>query len=260
MKKLSYLLSSAMVVAITFASCDKKTTTTTPTTPTPTTPTSGPTPQTPAPSDADGVLAAVNMKFKVEQAGFVIDISSEIGVASFFASTGNNSSFVDGGTVKLNNNEIEKQSNNSYMTMATTGQTPSDLGLSNGASWNVSGNGNVPSMTFSHGTTFPEYTGNVPSSITKSSGLSLTFNSSNVSDADSVYVFIASGSVSFFKGYAANAGSVTISSSELSNLPTNSDKTAILEILPVKISMQTISGKKYAFVKEEANVRYITIN
>lgn len=259
MKKLTFLLSSAMMLAITFTSCDKVKNTVNNTT-NPTQQTSGPTPQTPAPSDADGVLAAVKMKFKVEQAGFVIDINSEIGVASFFSSTGNNSSFVDAGTVKLNNNDIEKQSNNSYLTMATTGQTPSDLGMSNGASWSVSGNGSVPSISYSHGSTFPTYTGSVPSSITKSSGLSLTFNSSNTSNADSVYVFISSGNATFFKGYAANAGSVTITSSELSSLPTVNDNTGILEILPVKMTMQTVSGKKYAFVKEEANVRYININ
>ncbi len=260
MKKLTYLLTPALVVVMALASCDK-TTTPNPTNPTNNNPTTGPTPQTPAaPSDAHGALVAINMKFKVEQLGFVIDVNSELGVASFFSSAGNSSSLVDGGTVKLNNNEIEKQSNNSYFTMATTGQTPSDLGLSNGASWNVAGNGNVPAISYNHGSNFPEYTGDVPGSITKANGLSLTFNSSNTSNADSVYVFISSGSATFIKSYAANAGSITISSSELNGLPDNSDNTAILEILPVKTTVQTFSGKKYAFIKEEANVRYITIN
>lgn len=261
MKKLTYLLTPALVVVMALASCDKDSTTTTPTPTNPTNnPTTGPTPQTPAaPSDAHGALVAINMKFKVEQLGFVIDVNSELGVASFFSSAGNSSSLVDGGTVKLNSNEIEKQSNNSYFTMATTGQTPSDLGLSKGASWEVAGNGNVPAISYNHGSNFPEYTGDVPASITKANGLSLKFNSSNTSNADSVYVFIASGNATFIKSYAANAGSITISSSELNGLPDNSDNTAILEILPVKTTVQTFSGKKYAFIKEEANVRYITI-
>lgn len=259
MKKLTYLLTPALVLAITLASCDKvkNPVNTNPTNPTPTQ-TTAPTPQTPAPSNVDGALAAVKMKFKIEQAGFVIDVKSEVGLASFYASTGSSTN-VDGGTVKLNSNELEKQSNNTYLKNATTGQTPSDLGMDNGASWSVSGNGSVPAFTYSHGSTFPTYTGNVPSEVTKSSGLTLTFNSGNTKDADSVYVFIASGSSSFFKGYAANAGSITISSSDLNSLPTVSDNTGIIEILPVKMTTQTISGKKYAFIKEEANVRYINI-
>ncbi|MEZ5017845.1 MAG: hypothetical protein R2800_12380 [Flavipsychrobacter sp.] len=257
MRKLSYLLVPAFC-ALLMASCVKKedVVPTTPTTPTTNT---GPTPQVPTQNNVDGVLAAIKMNFKIEQAGFTIDVVSEVGVASMYSSTGS-STIVDAGTVKLNSNALDKNSNNSYTKTATTGQTPSDLGLSSGASWDVSGAGSVSAFTYNHGSTFPKYTGTMPKSITKSSGLTLTFNSGNVKNADSVYVFIASGSNSFIKGYATNAGSITVTSSELSNLATVSDNTAILEILPVKIDLITKNGKQYAFVKEEANVRYININ
>lgn len=260
MRKLSYLLVPAFSALI-MTSC-VKTEDVVPTTPTsPTTPTTntGPSPQVPTQSGSDGVLAAVKMNFKVEQAGFTIDVVSEVGVASIYSSAGS-STIVDAGTIKLNNNDLDKNSNNSYTKTATTGQTPSDLGLSSGASWNVSGAGNVAAFTYNHGSTFPKYTGTMPTSVSKSSGLTLSFTSSNVKNADSVYVFIASGNNTFIKGYAANAGSITVTSSELSNLPTVSDNTGILQILPVKINMATKNGKSYAFIKEEANVRYININ
>lgn len=257
MRKLSYLLVPALG-ALLMSSCVKTPDPVVPTTTT-TTQNTGPTPQVPTQSNVDGVLAAIKMNFKIEQSGFTIDVVSEVGVASMYASTGS-STIVDAGTIKLNTNALDKNSNNSYSKTATTGQTPADLGLSSGANWDVSGAGSVSAFTHNHGTTFPKYTGTMPTSITKANGLTLTFSSSNVSNADSVYVFIASGNNSFIKGYAANAGSITVTSSELSNLATVSDNTAILEILPVKIDLVTKNSKKYAFVKEEANVRYININ
>ncbi len=260
MKKLFYLFVPVLGAAL-MASCDtsKNDVIPTTTTPTTTTPSTGPTPQVPTQSNVDGALAAIKMKFKIEQAGFTVDVNSDVGVASFYSSTGS-STIVDGGTVKLNTNELEKQSNNSYFKQASTGQTPSDLGLTGGASWDVSGNGSVPAFTYSHGSTFPSFSGTLPKTITKANGVSFTFSSSTVKNADSVYVFIASGSNTFIKGYAANAGTIKVTSAELSNLAKVSDNTAILEVLPVKINVVTKNGKKYAFIKEEAIVRYINID
>ncbi|OSZ82722.1 hypothetical protein CAP35_05520 [Chitinophagaceae bacterium IBVUCB1] len=263
MKKLLLFVASAMIV---FASCDKKTTTTTPT-PTPTPTPSGPTPPTPTPSgnDISGALISIKMDYSTQPTGSPIPISliSEIGTAVFYTTPGG-TTFADAGTVSVNGTALEKQTNNSYNKLATTGMTPSSLNFGSGSSskssWSVGGAGSVAAFSYDHMGTFPNYSGTLPTSVTKSSGVTLTLNSSTVSGADSVYVVIAAGSSSFTKGYSATAGSITISTSDLSSLPTVSDNTALMQVCPFKYLINTIGGKKYVFIKEQAIVKNININ
>src|ERR1043165_7643728 len=136
------------------------------------------------------------------QMGYSIDVPSEMAVASFFGGAyPNNTTQVSGGTVKLNDNQLDF-ANNAYTKIASTGLTPSTLGIDGGVTWNVSGNGNIPAFTYTHDGQFPEFTGNVPTTITRADGFALTLNSTTVTDADSVYVFIVSGSGNVLKHYA----------------------------------------------------------
>lgn len=258
MKKFIYTLVPALALIVSVASCDKAKETPEPKTPDPKP--SSPAPYTPTPNNVDGLLTAVNMVMTIQQMGITVPVNSEMGYASFWNTPG---TLLEGGTVKLNNIELEKQSGNSYTKIATTGSTPADLDFSSGVDWNVTGNsGNgVPAITYSHGTTFPDYSGPaVPTSVTKSAGVTLSFTSSNVSNADSVYVVIAAGSVQVTKAFAPNAGSVTITAAELSNLPNVSDNTGLFQIVPTKVVVQNFGSKKYAFVKQQANMGYININ
>ena len=264
MKKLTLLASAAMIVLTT--SCDKKTTTTTPTTTTPTTTTS-PTPPSPTPTASDlyGGLVSIKMEYNSQPAGSPIPITLNTELASaFFNITPGGTTFADAGTVSVNTYNLDKATNNSYTKMATVGQTPSSLDFGDGTSaksaWTVGGSGSVAGFSYSHNIAFPDYSGTLPSSITKSSGASFTFNSSSLSGADSVIVFIASGSTSFSKTYAANAGTVTISASDLASLTAVSDNTALLEVCPYKYNFVTLNSKKYVFIKEQAVVKNININ
>ncbi|MFN8237446.1 MAG: hypothetical protein U0T77_04695 [Chitinophagales bacterium] len=57
------------------------------------------------------------------------------------------------------------------------------------------------------------------------------------------------------------ASSVTISASDIATLgTTGGNATAILEVCPWNFTIETISSKKYAFVKEQAVVKYVKIN
>ncbi|MBL7682430.1 MAG: hypothetical protein JNK00_03630 [Flavipsychrobacter sp.] len=266
MKKLALLASAAMIIIA--GSCVKTDDITPTTTPTPTTPTTtGPTPPSPTPSGSDisGVLVSIKMDYSTQPAGSPIPVTlvSEIGTAAFYNTPGG-STFVDAGTVSVNNNNLEKASNNAYTKLATTGLTPSSLDFGSGSSaksaWNVSGSGSVTAFSYTHTATFPDYSGTVPSSVTKASGLSFSFNSSTLSGADSVIVVIAAGSTTITKTYAANAGTVNISASDLSALPTVSDNTGIIEVCPYRWIFNTINGKKYVFIKEQAVVKNININ
>lgn len=262
MKKISLIAIPAALLMLSVASCDKAKESVTPKVPSVDSPgMAAPTPYAPKMTGVNGALIGIRMTYKMDQMGIKVDVASEIATAMFYDNN-NTSSFLDGGTVSLNNIAIEKQTNNSYTKTASTGMTPSDLDLDGGTSWNVSGNGsnNVPSFTYAYGTDFPSYTGELPSSVTKSGSLSFTFNSGTVKNADSVYVAIIAGSSQVIKSYAANAGAVTISASDLSGLPAISDKTAYLEVLPVKMQIKVFSNREYVFIKEQAVVTNININ
>jgi hypothetical protein len=259
MKKVLYTGVSAFVFALMAASCNKEETPD-PTPPiTDSTDTSKTAPSfTPSIADINGSMVALQTKTTVTQSGFSVDSKVETATAVFY-STG--TTLVDAGTVSVNGFDLTKQTNNSYLKTPSATSTALSLNFPTGANWSVSGNSNVSAISYAHGTTFPEYTGDVPTSITKANGLSFNFNSSNVKYADSVYVFIAtSNGTTFIKAFGANAGSVSISASELSNLPTNSNSSAFLEVIPVTYTVQNISGKRYAFIKEQACVKNVNIN
>lgn len=261
MKKLSYLLAPVLAFAVLATSCTKEDEPTPTPNPTPT-PTAGPTPPSPTPGgDISGALISINMVYSSTPAGspFPIELETEIGTAIFYSTPGG-STYVDAGAVSVNDNALEKQSNNTYTKIATTGMTPASLKFSTGSNWTVAGSSNVTGFSHSHATTFPKFTGTVPTTVTKSNGVTLTLNSSTVSGADSVYVLVAAGNTSVLKSFAANAGTVTISASDLSSLPNVSDNTALFEVCPFNYSFATKNGKKYVFIKEEAIVKNININ
>lgn len=260
MKKLSLLFVPALAMVVFTTSCDKTPATTTPTTPTTPT-TASPTPPSPSPSGGtiSGALISVVMDYKITQAGFEVPFNSDI-ASTIFYNTPGGSTYVDAGTVSVNSTNLEKQTNNTYLKMANSGTTPTDLGLDGGSNWNVGGSSSVAAFTYNHSGSFPKFTGTVPSSLALSSGLSFTFNSSTTTGSDSVIVVVAAGSKSFTKTFAANAGTVNITATDLAGFPTVTDNTGLIEVCPYKVLLNTINGKQYAFVKEQAIVRNVNIN
>ena len=265
MKRFIYNSVPVFALIIALASCNKEDDKTpTPTTPTnPTTPSQGPTPVTPMPSNSNlsGVFISVKMKYTSQPTGspMPVEISSDMGIAAIYTSPGA-SAFADAGTVSVNNNNLEKQTNGSYLKWAYVGGTPSDLGFSSTCDWNVGGSSAVTAFSFSDNSAFPDYTGTLPESVSKSGNISLTFNSSTVTGADSVYVLIAAGNVSVLKSFASTAGSVTIPSSDLQSLPVTTDNSAVFEICPFRFKEIVKNGKNYFSIKELAVVKNININ
>lgn len=257
MKKIAFAALALVAIA---SSCKKEeTTTTTPTTTTPTTTT--PTAVTPGTTgnDISGALISINMSYKMSQMGIEVPVNYEIGSAVFYSAPGS-STLVDAGTVSVNSVNLDKAANNSYSKMASTGLTPSTLNFDNGSSWSIGGASSVTSFSYNHTGTFPSYTGTMPTSVTKASGLSFTFSTSNLSGADSVVVFLASGNTSITKTFAATAGTVTLTASDLSGIAAVSDNTGILEVCPYKYVVFNANGKKYVAIKEQAVVKNVNIN
>lgn len=223
--------------------------------------TSGSNGSTPSPQvgNVDGSLVSLETNVTTTAGGFPFTITTETGVATFFATTGNNSAFINAGTVSVNTYSLDKQSNNSYVKSATVGQTPASLNFSSQSSnWIVSGAGAVPAITYNHTSNFPSFTGVIPSSINRANSLTISLGS-DVNDADSVIVFITKGNVSITRTFSGSALSAVIPSSALTSLPVVTDNSALIEVIPYSINLQLFSGKNYAFVKEQANVKSINI-
>lgn len=253
MKKLSLLFVPAVTLAVLFTSC-KKTENANPANNT------GPTPVSPTPGNVNGALVSLQMDYSYTNPNIPIPVTvtSEIGLSVFFTSPGA-TTYYDAGAVSVNSNNLDKANNNSYTKLATVGQTPSDMGFSGGSNWTVGGSGNVAAFSYNHTAAFPDYSGTLPTSVTKSAGLTISL-SGNVSNADSVYVLLAAGNQSILKHVAASAASVSFTPNELAAFPNITDNTGIVEVDPFNMQIRDISGKTYAFIKEKAVVGNVNIN
>ncbi len=268
MKKQILFLSAVALLAFN-TSCNKEDvlpdTNVTPTNPNPTNPTdptdpgAGPTPVSPTISGVSGTLVSIIMKYTINhpQMPMPMVTESDIAVAAFPASNG--SDLLPAGNVSVNGHALEKADNNAYYVSATAGLTPATLEFSNGSSdWSIGGAGSIAAFTYSHNVNFPTFDGELPSSITKSNGLTISLGG-NVYNSDSVYLVIAAGNEYIQTAVGGNASSISFTAAELQNLPVVSDNTAFLQVVPFRITLETISGNQYAFIKQQAVVTSVNI-
>lgn len=248
------LLSATALSLLILAGCGK-----TKIDPKPTVPTA-PQAATPTIRNTSGTLVALRTDFtyNMAQAPVPVTLSIETGVAAFYNTTP--TTLLDAGSVSVNGNGLDKQSNNAYTKTATPGlSTPTDLGFGSGASWNVGGSSSVPAFTYAHTVSFPTYSGTLPTTVTKASGLTVPL-SGQLTGADSVYVVVAAGDKMVLKRARGNAASVSFSAAELGTLPsTNNATLGFVEVVPFRYTLVTLTNRTYAFVKETAAISTATI-
>jgi hypothetical protein len=188
-------------------------------------------------------------------------INSEVAEAEFYTDPTTISLYADAGNVNLNGINIPKGTNNKYRKEVLSTDNPSTLGFADSVSWQVDGGAVIPGFKFKDPNQFPDYNQLFPDVITRSAGLTLVFNETTVTDADSVRVLIDDtyGNI-ILKTFAANADTVTIPASTLSVLQTINDKTAFLGIFPYKGINKVYQGKGFFFIREERTYRSVNIN
>jgi hypothetical protein len=245
-------------LALALGSCKKDDSTATPANTTPTPP--SPTITRVGSTVMAGTLASIRMSYEytVPQVNMTVPIEIESAVAAFFS--GSTGTFVDAGAVSVNSNTLEKSSNNAYVkagnfSATTTGQSGTSLGFESGSNWTVAGNGGITGFTYNDTSSMPSYSGTLPTSITKSAGLTVPLD---VSGADSTYVLLAAGNKQLLKR-AGRASAVTFTAAELGALPTVTNNTALIEVVPFRYSVVTQGGKPYVFVKEYAAVGNVNV-
>lgn len=207
----------------------------------------------PTPSDANGVLVAIQTLTTISTPLGPQTVNFGTAVAVFFNGT-NSSELIDAGIVKAEDKSLTQQSGKSYT--YTPSQTDiSGLSFGSAADWSVSGAGPIPQFTYS----FPGFPNNpdfTASTINK--GQSYTVSLSNITGADSVVVSLFSGENSILKTVAETNTpiSVTFSASETSSLGSGN---GYVQVAPYNIGSAAISGKTFYFVNETVKTESVTI-
>lgn len=163
---------------------------------------------------------------------------------------------LDAGDVSLNGIQLahamSDEDTNAYLSDFST----DPYYFINGTSWIVTGKGTVPAMTYNDTRKHPDYTGPVPDVIERVKGLTMTFDISNVTNADSVTIAFGVDSMNrylFSKTFASNVGVATITPQELSTL--TAGEYGII-IAPFTYSTRYFANNPYAFIREKRIERY----
>ncbi len=244
---LKTFLFAGALASLAITGCKKSSETTTPTTPS----TSSPTIQI---HDGYGALAAVRSVSYTTVAGVTIPMEVNTAVAAFYASTGS-STLVDGGSVTLNSKSLTKSSNNAYSYQNLT----DPLSFST-ITWNVSGSGSVPAISYTDDRPVPDFSGfsTLPTTVTRSSGFTIALGSA-VTGADSVYVVLTDYSNhTLIKRVGGSASECAFSASELASFTAGQ---GMIQVCPWNYKPEDFNSKKYYFVIESAYTKQgITIN
>jgi len=205
-------------------------------------------------SGSYGTLVAIRTVSYTTVGGFTIPVETNTAVAAFPTAPGS-STFVDAGTVTLNSKSLTRQSNNAYVYQDLL----NPLSFSS-ITWNVSGAGSIPAISYTDDKPVPDYTGynDLPGSVTRSAGLEIDL-SGKVSGADSIYVIVADlNSKYIIRRLAGNAASCSFTAAELNTLAAG---TGMLQVVPWNYEREDFSDKDFYFVIESVWSKIgITIN
>lgn len=210
------------------------------------------TPSPTIPAGAGGGLIAIQTKTTQSTPIGEMEILFGTAVAVF----GPSGAFLDAGVVSVNNESLDKQSNNSYTYMPGP-TSATGISFNNGAAdWDVAGSGSVSAFTFSDTQTWPsigaiDHSG----SVSTSSDFTLQATTS-ITNADSVIFSVAgpSGNLLFTAPSGTNAH--TFSQAEMATVGAGQ---GYIQIAPYQVNVESINGENYYFIKETVVSESVTL-
>lgn len=211
---------------------------------------------TPTFSDADGLLAAVQV-ISYQSAPIIGEIAvyADVATAAFFDGA---STFFDGGTVSVNSYELDQVDNNAYV-LPGIGSTVIDFDFSTSSSnaWSVGGAANVPSFNY---TTSDEMPGDVKfdgdySTVNTSSDLTVSIESAPF-NTDSILFVVAFENTTLTKTVAPNVTSATFTAAELSG----ASGTGVVQVAAYNFEFSVQGGKTYYFINESVVSEFTNFN
>lgn len=249
MKNTSILIATCVATSLLW-SCSK-------TNPAPTPP-AATTPTVSTPSDAFGVFVAV--KTLTEQNVPIVGTQIiEVGTAvGGFFSTANSGTWVDGGSLSVDDSTLTKQTNNTYFYQI--GQSNfTGLDFSYYTKWAIGGNASnsIPAFTYTHNSNMPSL-GSLTSAKDINTASDYTVETTTTSNSDSVIFIISGPNASIQKVKAGSIRSCLFTAAELGTLG-KGDNAGLVQIAPYRITATTQAGKKYYFVKETVSSTFVNL-
>lgn len=206
--------------------------------------------------DITGVMATISYEFATVP-GFPA-AAITMGFAQF-------GSGIDAGTVSVNNNTIEKTTQNGTTFYVVPNPSNPTAGLSgvnfdgSAHNWSVSGSGDVPEISGSVNSP-RAFNLTAPASnaaITKSNGMDIAW--SNTNDASNLLIVIAdisnANSYVFIEG-VADDGNYTVSADDLNGISGD----ALVQVVKYNYSIATAAGSNYAVIAEIVKSVTVTVN
>ncbi|HRH64244.1 MAG TPA: hypothetical protein PLI68_13050 [Bacteroidia bacterium] len=213
--------------------------------------------------DGNGLLMSKKVSvFYNDPLNGIIETVSKEALASFKYSVFD-TFYSDAGAVTCQGKGLSSQPNKSYLLSGTAANSlafPDSFII-----WNVAGNNltGIADFIYSTGDGMPEYKGvynnSIPSDISKANGVKIPLGA-NLVGADSVFISITSGAKSVHKTIGGKESYREFSNTELSPLPASADKSALLQVAPIKFDVTLAGGQKMYFANQNSYSKYITIH
>ncbi len=210
------------------------------------------TPSPTIPAGAGGGLISIQTKTTQSTPIGEMDILFGTAVAVF----GPTGAFLDAGAVSVNNESLDKQSNNSYTYMpGPTSATGIDF--NNGdADWDVAGSGSVSAFTFSDSQAWPSI-GAIDHSGPVSTGGDFTLQATtSITSADSVIFSVAGPSGNLLYTAPGGTNSHTFTQAEMATVGAGQ---GYIQIAPYNVNIENIHGEDYYFIKETVVSESVTL-
>lgn len=141
--------------------------------------------------------------------------------------------------------------------------TSDTVDLSTDNEWSITVTGQAFHYTYNYMGAFPSIVDNFPDTITKSAGAMFTFNTANVTGADSIIVALQCDTTFVYKTGSAT-GTIYFSPGELQTIASNTadtlKHTCFMNLTYYRYTIQTFGGRRYAFAKCGHYIKDITIN
>lgn len=213
--------------------------------------------------DGNGLLMAkkISVFYNDPLIGLVETVSKE--AQASFKYTAFDTFYSDAGAVTCQGKGLSLQSNKSYL---LSGAAANSLAFPDSfIIWNVAGNNvtGIADFIYSTGDGMPEYKGvynnSIPSDISRATGVKIPLGA-NLVGADSVFISLTSGTKSVRKTIGGKESYCEFSNTELSPLPASADKSALLQIAPIKFDVSLAGGQKMYFANQYSYCKYITIH
>lgn len=211
-----------------------------------------PTPPTYTPNFSGTFGALIALRTVTTTSTPIGEMDTNVGTAVAVFSENGGSTFISAGTVNVDGNSLNVQSNGSYVYQISA-SSPTGITFGNTVSW--AGDGSAwPS--FSRSTTQGFSTIGQISSGNPSTSSDYTLTANSVAGADSVLFTLAGQNANFLKVLPPNTTSYTFSASEVSAAGAG---TGIVQVAGVKYDLQNDGSRDYYLINETVRSKVVTI-